>query len=523
MKKWRKLIVLACAAFIMVIDSTSMNVSISNLVADLNTDLGTIQMIMSVYTLIMASLMLPCAKLADIIGKKKTFKLGVCIYGVGTLTAAIAPNAGVLFVGWALIEGIAAAMMMPSAMSLIASAYDGSERATAMGVYTAVGAVGVAIGPIFGGLITTMLSWRYIFALEVLIVVYIILGFKEMDKIEVPETKGESFDFFSTVMLMAGLVGIIGGCLAAKTNGWFIAKQGAAISVGGLSITLILLVFGFLLVALFFIRIASRKKRGKPALMDVALFKSRVLGGVLLINILVQTSMVGIMYITPVYLQNVNGYTALQTGLTLLPLSLILFFASLVAVRLAKRFRFNYIVCGGAAAIAAGAVYQFFLYSGPNAVTGTALVVPMILLGLGIGSTISLTANEGISSVDPSLSNQASGTISTVNNLGSSFATAIFGSMLVTGLFANVAQFALERFPQITMSADELAYALQTSLGKMSGGTINATPEQLQNARQVFLESLNASVASILLIIAAISIICAAVSIAAFRRSKSES
>ena len=136
--KWSVLLVLSMAAFIMVIDSTAMNVSISSLVADLNTDIGTIQTIMSLYTLIMAVFMLPGAKIADIFGKKKVFLIGVCLYGVGTLTAAVAVNVGMLFVGWAVIEGLASSLMMPTALSLITSAYSGKMRAVAMSIYTAM-------------------------------------------------------------------------------------------------------------------------------------------------------------------------------------------------------------------------------------------------------------------------------------------------------------------------------------------------------------------------------------------------
>ena len=152
---WVPLIIVALASFIIALDATFMNVSISQVVADLNTDVSTIQMIMSFYTLITAAFMLLSAKLQDIVGKKKLFLIGAALYGVGTFTAAISSSATMLFIGWSVIEGIAGALMMPATVSIISGTYSGEKRTVALAIVGVMGAIAAAIGPLFGGVMTT--------------------------------------------------------------------------------------------------------------------------------------------------------------------------------------------------------------------------------------------------------------------------------------------------------------------------------------------------------------------------------
>ena len=163
---WIPLIVVALASFIIALDATFMNVSISQVVVDLNTDVSTIQSTMSFYTLITAAFMLLSAKLQDIVGKKKLFLIGSALYGLGTFTAAISSSATILFIGWALIEGIAGALMMPATVSIISGTYSGEKRTVALAIVGVMGSVAAAVGPLFGGIMTTFLSWRYGFACE---------------------------------------------------------------------------------------------------------------------------------------------------------------------------------------------------------------------------------------------------------------------------------------------------------------------------------------------------------------------
>ena len=167
--------IFASAQFVMVLDSSVMNVSISQIVADLDTTIAGVQLAITAYTLVMAALMLAGAKLGDIIGRDRTFALGLAIYGAGSLTTALSPNLGVLLIGWSGVEGIGAALVMPAIVSLIAVTYSGKQRALAFGIVGGVAGAAIAAGPLIGGWVTTEFSWRYVFAGEVVIVVAILL------------------------------------------------------------------------------------------------------------------------------------------------------------------------------------------------------------------------------------------------------------------------------------------------------------------------------------------------------------
>ncbi|MBQ3093959.1 MAG: MFS transporter, partial [Clostridia bacterium] len=471
--KWSVLLVLSMAAFIMVIDSTAMNVSISNLVADLNTDIGTIQTIMSLYTLIMAVFMLPGAKIADIFGKRRVFLAGVCLYGVGTLTAAVAVNTAMLFVGWALIEGLASSLMMPTALSLISSAYRGKERAVAMSIYTAMSSVALAIGPIFGGLISTFLSWRFVFALEVLIVLYILIRYKTILGIDCPAgDRMQKFDIPGTFLAMLSLLSIILGALLSSTYGWFIPKapfELFGLSITGVSVTFILLCVGVVLLGVLAWWLIYAKKHQKPVLIDIAVFRSRLYDFVLLINFSVQMCLMGIMFIVSIYLQNVLQYNAFATGLTLMPLSLLLFFTALVAVKAAQKVPARFVVAFGALCIFGGALYMYLSLMGGGMVTGVQMIPAMSLLGIGVGCTLSMTGNIGLSSLDPVYDNQASGMLTTINNFGSSMSTSLMGSLFTGGVVGGIVSALVSRNPDTlgALSGEELSATLHAAFQKV--------------------------------------------------------
>src|SRR3954463_13914216 len=172
---WLPITVLASAQFVMVLDSSVMNVSISQIVADLGTTIQGVQLAITAYTLVMAALMLLGARLGDILGREKTFAIGLAIYGLGSLTTALSPNLTVLLIGWSGIEGIGAALVIPAIVSIIAATYEGKQRALAFGVIGGIAGAAIAAGPLIGGWVTTEYSWRYVFVGEVVIVAVILL------------------------------------------------------------------------------------------------------------------------------------------------------------------------------------------------------------------------------------------------------------------------------------------------------------------------------------------------------------
>src|SRR5262245_57850334 len=176
MARWSPLIVLATAQFLMVLDQSVMNVSISQLVADFDTTVTTIQAVITLYSLVMAALMITGGKLGDLWGRTRVFVIGLIVYGAGSLLTALSWSVPTLALGWSVLEGVGAAMVLPALVALTAGSYTGRARATAYGVLGGVAGAGIAVGPILGGWVTTNLTWRLIFAGEVVLVIAILVA-----------------------------------------------------------------------------------------------------------------------------------------------------------------------------------------------------------------------------------------------------------------------------------------------------------------------------------------------------------
>ena len=417
---WVPLIIVALASFIIALDATFMNVSISQVVADLNTDVSTIQMIMSFYTLITAAFMLLSAKLQDIVGKKKLFLIGTALYGVGTFTAAISSSATMLFIGWSVIEGIAGALMMPATVSIISGTYSGEKRTVALAIVGVMGAIAAAIGPLFGGVMTTFLSWRYGFACE-LIIVFIILLMQSKIPNFVPTESKSDLDITGAIISFVGLVLLVLGILSLSKD---ITTSVATIILG-----LIALV-GF---ALFEIR---RKRNGKVPLLDMALFKDRNLRVGSIILLLSYLAMGGALFAVSLFLQSVLELNAFNTGLTTLPLTMGLLIFAVLAPSLTGKMKHKTIMAIGCIMSIAGCMllsYQFRLD------TSTLDLIPgLFVMGAGLGFLMALCTDISLVNISKESQNNASGINTTSQTLGESLGTAVIGIILILGVFGGI-------------------------------------------------------------------------------------
>ena len=417
---WVPLIIVALASFIIALDATFMNVSISQVVADLNTDVSTIQMIMSFYTLITAAFMLLSAKLQDIVGKKKLFLIGTALYGVGTFTAAISSSATMLFIGWSVIEGIAGALMMPATVSIISGTYSGEKRTVALAIVGVMGAIAAAVGPLFGGVMTTFLSWRYGFACE-LIIVFIILLMQSKIPNFVPTESKSDLDITGALISFVGLVLLVLGILSLSKD---ITTSVATIILG-----LIALV-GF---ALFEIR---RKRNGKVPLLDMALFKDRNLRVGSIILLLSYLAMGGALFAVSLFLQSVLELNAFNTGLTTLPLTMGLLIFAVLAPSLTGKMKHKTIMAIGGIMSIAGCMllsYQFRLD------TSTLDLIPgLFVMGAGLGFLMALCTDISLVNISKESQNNASGVNTTSQTLGESLGTAVIGIILILGVFGGI-------------------------------------------------------------------------------------
>src|SRR3954466_14987086 len=336
---WLPIAVLGAAQFVMVLDSSVMNVSISQIVADLDTTLQGVRPAITAYTLVMATMMLAGAKLGDILGRDRVFAIGLGVYGLGSLTTALSPNLGVLLIGWSLIGGLGAVMVVPAIVSIIARTYTGKQRATAFGVIGGVAGGAVAAGPLIGGWVTTEFSWRYVFAGEVVVVVAILLLRRRLQK-SPPVENAPRLDVVGVLISALGLGLAVFGIL--KSSEWGLIEPRGAMTIGGTEIT----PFGFSVVpflitagagclALFALWEERRERAGRDTLLDRDLLRIRPLRAGLATLGIQQLVLLGTFFVLPVYLQVVLGLDAFETGKRLFPMSVATFVAAMAGPRLA--------------------------------------------------------------------------------------------------------------------------------------------------------------------------------------------
>ena len=434
------IVILAAAQFVMVLDSSVMNVSISQIVKDLGTTIQGVQLAITAYTLVMAALMLAGAKLGDIYGRDRIFAIGLGVYGLGSFTTAISPNLGVLLFGWSLVEGIGAAMVMPAIVSLIAGTYSGKQRASAFGIVGGIAGAAIAAGPLIGGWVTTELSWRYVFAGEVVIVAIILLNRRKLKSFPAVDPRPK-LDYVGVVLSATGLGLVVFGIL--KSSSWGLIEPKGAPTINGTEITpfgfsivpwVILAGFGFL--AWFANWEGRRERQGKDTLLDRALLRIEQLRAGLSTLMMQQLLLLGMFFVLPVYLQVVLGLNAFDTGKRLFPMSVTMFIAAMAGPRLAASFAPKRVVQAGLLALAAAS----FLLLGTIDVTlhDAGFAIALAIFGIGAGLMLSQLGNVIMSSVDPSKTNEAGGLQGTAQNLGASLGTALIGAVLIASLSSNL-------------------------------------------------------------------------------------
>lgn len=417
--KWGVVLVACMAIFIIVLDSSAMNVAITTLVVELNTTLSVIQAIIALYALIIASFMLLGSKLQDILGRKKTFLLGLGIYATGTTIATLSINAGMLLIGWAVLEGIGAAMILPATTTIVGASYEGKDRITAFGIWGGIAAVGAAIGPIVGGIFTTYLTWRLVFASE-LIFVALILIFRHYLTESKPALKWKDLDIVGALLSIFSLILIVLGILLlTKPEFWAYVAT--------------LLISGFILFVIFLLWQRMRINKDLEHLSDISLLKNRLFGLGNLNSVIQQIPLAGFLFIIPVFLQQVTKLNAFNTGLALLHASITILLFSLLGAKLSSKLNSKYILMIGFLISAAG---TFILGGVFNLNTQIVDIVPgTVVFGVGIGFLLSQLTNLTMSAARTEQETDASGFLNAFKNLGYSMGTALIGVLLLIGVF----------------------------------------------------------------------------------------
>lgn len=438
MKKWSAVIVLAAAQFVMVLDSTVMNVSISTVVKDLDTTVEAMQAAITFYALTMAAMMVLGAKLGDVWGRRRAFVIGAIVYAMGSFTTAIAPNIGILFLGWSVIEGLGAVLVVPAIAALVADNYTGRARITAYAIIGAVSGAAVAAGPLIGGFVTTYLNWRFVFASEVVIMAIVLLAVRAIK--ENSTARHITVDALSVIYSAFSLILIVYGMLQSKTWGWIEPLQapeiaGVTITPFGLSVVPFLILIGAIFMRLFWVRQLKLKEKGREQLIDVSMFSIAALRSGLAVLGAQYAIIGGVFFMIPVYLQMTLGLDALETGLRIFPLSLALMLFSFVGTKLSAVWSPRRIVRVGQVIL----VLSILVLLGSVSIDLKQFMfsVGMFTAGAALGLLASQLGNVNMSAVDESRSSEVGGVQGVFQNLGSSLGTALIGSILIFSLTSS--------------------------------------------------------------------------------------
>jgi MFS family permease len=408
---------LALAQFICSFAGSNMNVMINDITEDLDTTVQGVQAAITLFLLIMAILMIPCSKLTDRWGRKRCFTAGLVLYGIGALLSAVSPGLGVLILGNSVLEGVGTALLIPPVYILTTLRFhDLTSRARAFGVISGLGGIGAAAGPLIGGLITTAISWRAAFVFQALVIALIVLLSRRVSD-PIPADPTRPFDAFGAFLSAVGMFFFVFGILQADSNGLLMA---ALMAAGA----------GFLL--WFFLYIRGRERAGKEALLSTALFRNRISNLGLVTQNIQWLLLMGVSFTVSVFLQTVRGYNAIQTGVVFTAATLGVLASSLAAERLAKRRPQRTLIIAGFIVTAAGIGLLLALVGASSRVV--AFAPGLLLIGLGLGVMLTPSVNLVQSSFPEQQQGEISGLSRSVSNLGSSFGTAIAGTILVSDL-----------------------------------------------------------------------------------------
>src|SRR4051794_4417493 len=443
------------AMFVLVVDTSLMNVSIAKVVDDLDTTVSGVQSAIALEALVSAAFILIGSKVGDLIGRKRAFVLGLLGYAIGALAMAFAQGLTAIVVFWAIIGGLGASMLLPAMQSLIHGNFEGAAQKKAYALVGAAAAIAAAVGPLLGGFLTTFLSWRVGFLLEVVVIAIVLLNLKLIQ--DVAYTGPRDVDVVGAVLSAVGMGGVVIGILVWQEGGDYV---GVLIAVG-------LVALGSL--ARWLVR---RKREGKPTLLDPGLFEHDLFRLGISSQLLQNVALGGLMIALPIYLQMVQEYNALETGLTLAPLSLTMFGTALVAGKRAGRRRPASIIRGGVGLLTVGMLVLLPII--PRADSGWPLVIPLAIAGAGLGLLVSQLNNYTLSPISDERVSEAAGVNSAAGSFGLSFGLAFAGAIMLATLSIAFTQMAEDSSVLPPASQRQVAHALENDAEVLSNTKLGA-------------------------------------------------
>jgi MFS family permease len=468
----RLLLPLCLAQFMSSYDTQSMSVAIGDIVSDLDTTVTRVQTAISLFTLVMAAGMITGSKLADMWGRKRTFIAGVALFGFGALLTALTPSINVMYISWSLLEGLGSILMIPPIYILITVSFEDTKaRAAAFGAVTAMAGIGAASGPLLGGAITTLISWRASFALGATLAVVVLLLSNRIVEAK-PQGPRPKLDIIGAILSAIGMIALVLGTLLAGQYGWLTARQDFSIAgqvlieEGGISPVLPCVAIGIIVLLAFGAYMGYRERRGKVPLVRTRVLRNRVAFFGLITQGAQWFLSLGIVFITSVFLQVTFEYSAIETGLILTPATLGILFLSRRAGKIAHKYSQRAIIQAGFVVVGAGVLILFLMVDANSA--AWRFIPGLLLIGSGIGLIMPASVNLVQSAASEEDQGDISGVSRSASNLGSSLGTAVAGAVLVSVLIAGVTQFTEDSTVLPPAAKEQIATALEGDVTAIS-------------------------------------------------------
>jgi len=495
-RRWITLGVLVITVVLVAMDTSVLNVSIPTMLRDLDTTVPSLEWVIAGYSLTFASLLIIGGRLGDIFGHRRLFVIGVSLFGIGSLIAALSPTVGWLILGEAVIEGIGAALMVPSTLALLASIFHGRERATAFAAWGAAAGAAVAFGPVLGGWLTTNYSWRWAFGINVIIAPLAVLG--AMVLMSRSERHARiPIDLPGAALIATGMFGIVFALSQSPTYGWLTPKE--ALTIGSvdvwpasmpISVTAFAFVIGVVLLVAFVIVERRKEARDASPLFEISQLRFKTFRYGLVTAVIVALGQLGLLFALPLFLQGANGLTAEENGLWMLPLGLMMIVGAQAGGKMNHRYGTTNVVRGGFFLEAVSLV--LLIVTVHPGLSFWQLFPSVALFGLGVGAASGQLTNLVLSEISMEKSGVASGANSTARQLGAALGAAMMGS-LVTVQTTNHAVDSV-RAAGLPAGLTDTAVKGIEAMGANWQMPAGATPEQASALKHAFDQALTSGV-----------------------------
>jgi EmrB/QacA subfamily drug resistance transporter len=417
-RKWWTLGAVTASLFMVMLDTTIVNVALPSIQSDLEAALSKLEWIVNAFLLVYASLLLTGGKLADFFGRRRLFLMGLAVFTLASLGCALAPSENALIAGRA-VQGVGAALMLPATHSLIAANFAPRQRGMAYGIWAAVSTLGLSLGPLVGGLLVDGLDWRWIFYVNVPFGIVALIAASLIIRESKDTSVDQRLDFPGLLTGATALFAVVFALIESNRYGW-----GSVTILGS---------FG--LAALAFAIFVAVEARQRNAMLDLSLFRNSTFAGANLASLLIMLAMLGFLFFVSLYLQTVIGYSATRAGAALLPMTIMLMFMAPVAGKLSDRGAARWLIAVGMTILAAALAYLSRLDADSTFVD---MLPGFIAGGIGVGLSMAPATTTAIGSVPVDKSGVASGVLNTFRQGGGALGVATLGAILTSNLHGAV-------------------------------------------------------------------------------------